>query len=275
MTETDREVSGQSTYAVERDQRQQRFIEIRRRDAVQQEPIAAIAYAGPTGYRTYAPPHRFVGTDARTYLVKPRAQEGLGAELIAGRIGAFLGIAAETIVMEIGAASLPRNGSLDHFSGPQLAMRELEPVFNNEELVAYGMSPLRDQVDWDSWSLVLCFQSWLYVRDAQAVLRWTDGKVFSVDHGNCFFELAKGPTTGVVAPSLHSVSGTRFDASRLHAAVREIELIPEQILLELVSNVPDGDNWRMPIERRLRIAEWLLRRQPSVRDVLPRRSAIS
>jgi len=192
----------------------------------------------------------------------------MGAELIADRFGSYVGVAPDTTVLDIGAAAVPRDHSLDHLVGLRRGSIELDDVFNDDELRLIGTSLRPSQINWKSWALVVCFQTWLYIRDPQAVLRMTDGRIFSVDHGNCFGELANGPPTGLVVPALLGVSGVAFDASELDLAIRVIEEIPELTILAMVAGIPDGPEWRIPMERRVRVAEWLLMRQPGLRRVI-------
>jgi hypothetical protein len=230
--------------------------------------VEAAAYLGSAGYRTYAGPQRFAGRDGITYRVKYRAQEGHGAEFIANRIGSSLGIAPSTSVISVSPAALPRDRQLSHLEGLQLGSAELEQVFNHDELIAYGVQLEPSMVEWDSWALVVCFQTWLYVRDPQAVIRMTDGKCFSVDHGNCFGELPKGPPSAIVVPALNGVSGVQFDSGAVDRAVSAIEAIPEQAIIAMVAGVPDAIGWRMSIAREFGIAQFLLNRQSRLREVM-------
>jgi hypothetical protein len=248
--------------------RDQRFYTLRRLHAVGPQIIEAAAYLGSAGYRTYAGPQRFLGRDGRTYRVKSRAQEGHGAEFTANRFGSYLGVAPDSTVLSIDAAALPRNGSIDHLKGLQLGSIELDGVLNNDELAAFDVRLTPSQVDWDSWALVVCLQTWIYVRDPQAVIRIADGKCFSIDHGYAFSDLSKGPPSAVVVPPLRGVSDVAFSTSALEKAIREVEGISEDSILAMVTGSPEGANWRMSIEREFRTADFMLDRQPRLREVL-------
>lgn len=134
---------------------------------------------------------------------------------------------------------------------------------------ALAFAPDPSKVDWNSWARVVAFQTWLYAGDPQAVIRATDGKIFSVDHGDCFRELAPGRPTGLIVPNLYGISGTQFDATAVALAVDAIESITEQDLVMAAAGIPGDDpGWRMSIERRVRVIEWLMDRQPGVREVM-------
>ncbi len=250
------------------EERGRRLLEIRRQQSAGAQTVAAAGYLGRTGYRTYASPYRFVGDDGVRYRVKMRAQQGLGVELVIGRLGAYFGVSPETTVLEIGAGAVPDDHSVDYLIGRQVASVEIDDVMNDDELRSYGVELRPDQVDWLSWAQVVAFQTWIYAQDPQAMIRLSDGRVFSIDHGNCLAALPKGPLTGLVVPRLHGVSNTAFPAHCVAQAVGEIETMTEESILAIVAGVPEDPGWRMPIERQLRTAEWLLSRQPDLREVM-------
>jgi hypothetical protein len=255
-----------TTLAVE--ERGRRMLEIRRQQSAGIRTVAAAGYLGRTGYRTYASPYRFVGDDGIRYRVKMRAQQGLGVELVIGRLGAYFGIAPETTVLEIGPGAVPDDHSVDYLIGRQVASVEIDDVMNDDELRSYGVELKPEQIDWLSWAQVVCFQTWIYAQDPQAMIRLSDGKVFSIDHGNCLSALPKGPLTGLVVPRLHGATNTSFPSTHVAKAVQEIERMTEASILAIVAGVPDDPGWRMPIERQLKTAEWLLSRQPDLREVM-------
>jgi len=248
--------------------RGERFVKLRQLDAQNNTTTKAAAYLGPSGYLTYSPPHRFAGLDGIPYMVKTRAQGGKGAELIAGRLGSYLGIAPRTTVLEVGAAALPSDHSIDHLRGLHIATELLDSVMNSSELRAVDIRLAPNQIDWASWAQVVCYQTWLFVGDPQAVIRMTDGKVFSIDHGKCFEQLLKGPPTSITVPDLPGASGVAFPDVHIVEAVEKIEAVPADAILAMVAGVPDEPGWRLGIEARLRVAEWLIKRQPRLREVM-------
>src|SRR3954453_12471014 len=70
-------------------------------DADGEDPVLAIKYdrAPPGG--SLATPHAFVCADGKTYWVKRNAQEGLVAELIAGRLGRLVDAAPMAHIVEV------------------------------------------------------------------------------------------------------------------------------------------------------------------------------
>jgi hypothetical protein len=60
-----------------------------RLDAQGVEQLLALAYAGPPRAGSHSTPHAFVCSDGKTYWVKRSAQQGLVAELVAGRVAAL------------------------------------------------------------------------------------------------------------------------------------------------------------------------------------------
>jgi hypothetical protein len=245
----------------------ERFVELRRLDSAGPDVVEAAGYLGSAGYRTYAGPQRFVGRDGRVYRVKSRAQEGNGAELIANRLASFLGIAPATTILSIGPTALPKDHTLDALAGLRVAAEEIESALNNEELLAFGVQLLPGHVDWPSWALLVCFQTWLHVKDQQAIIRMTDGKCFSVDHGNCFGDLRNGAPS-LVVPPLAGVAGVPVPLDIVDQALSIIESVTEPAILTMSANVPDEPGWRMPIERRLAVAEFLIKRQQRVREAV-------
>lgn len=59
-----------------------------------------------------------------------------------------------------------------------------------------------------------------------------------------------------------------FPAAHVAEAVEKIEAIPAETILTMVAGVPDEPGWRLGIEARLRVAEWLMKRQPRLREVM-------
>jgi hypothetical protein len=244
------------------------LVGLRVADSAAPGPARSLSYVGPTGYRTYSPPHRFVDDKGRIVLVKARAQQGLGAEAFANKLAHMLDAGPESFIIDIGAGTVPDDGRLNHLVGLKVATVELEGIVNHEQLVRLGFFPDPEKVDWDSWARVVAFHTWIYAGDPQAVFRVSDGRVFSVDHGACFRELLRGGPAGVIVPELHGVVGVPFDRRAVANALDAIEAITESDIVAAAGGIPDGPDWRMPIDRRLRIVDWLLNRQIGVREVV-------
>jgi hypothetical protein len=251
-----------------RSRRGRLLVSLRIAEASVTEPIRAVTYLGPSGFRTFSAPHRFIGADGRIYLVKQRAQQGLGAEAFANALAEQLQVGPEAAVVEIGPGVLPTDGRLSYMVGQRVATVELDDVLNHQQLLKLGYTPDPAKVDWPSWVRTIAFHTWIYAGDPQAVLRVTDGRIFSIDHGDCFRELLRGGPTGLIVPALYGVAGVSFDQSYLSGAIDTVEDVSESDLVRMAARIPDGPGWRMPIERKIRLIEWLLDRQPGVREVI-------
>ena len=79
--------------------------------------LEAITYAGVLPTSTHARPTKFVCADGRTYWAKGRAQRGLVAELIAGRLGALVGASPIARIINVPPQALPASGEADHLQG--------------------------------------------------------------------------------------------------------------------------------------------------------------
>ena len=141
--------------------------------------------------------------------------------------------------------------------------RELSPLMASGQFQAGAIDPA-------TRARVVAFQTWIGVGDSQVLISLTDGKVLSIDHGECF-----GNVDDLVSPPalvLTDIPGIAPDVGRdsVHviAAVERIEAITEANLVEAVSQIPAGSNWSAPSDRRLSIAKWLLARRDSLRPVL-------
>src|SRR5712691_9442470 len=79
--------------------------------------LDAITHSRPPPAGSHASPHEFVAIDGRTYWNKRNAQQGLVAELVAGRLGAQTGAAPMARVVRTTPEVMPHDGSANHLLG--------------------------------------------------------------------------------------------------------------------------------------------------------------
>jgi hypothetical protein len=152
--------------------------------------------------------------------------------------------------------------------GLQVATREIPDAFNNATLRALDFRVDEDKIDWASWATVVAFQTWIYAGDPQAILSFADGRIYSIDHGDCFRDLPSGPLTGVVIPPLYAIDRHHLDRRIVREAVRRVESLAPEAILNAICGIPEGGAWRMPIARRAKVYGWLERRKAGVRGAL-------
>jgi hypothetical protein len=242
-------------------------------------PLLALAYGRAPKNPSYAYPHAFVCSDGRTYWVKrfrygsqpgaaePGAQEGLIAELVAGRLGAALGAAAAAQVIEVPSAVLLPDGSTAHLEGigvgsaDQSAMENLR--YLGQQVPGGALQP--DRLNEQSVARVIAFQSWIGADDTQIMVDLRTGHVLSVDHGayNAFSSSDPQP---VVAPGLPPDFAQ--SASIIEPEIQRIEALSDEEVLRATAQMPDAPEWRADSSRRLTLAESLALRRDRLRHAL-------
>ena len=105
--------------------------------------------------------------------------------------------------------------------------------------------------------------------DAQVLVRLTDGSVMTIDHGACFETTA---TFSEPTPVVTSIPGVAPDLGKdllsVEDALKRIERVTDDDLIEASAQVPLGVPWRSPVTRRMEIAEWLAHRRDCLRGVM-------
>lgn len=220
---------------------------------------------------THSNPHTFVGIDGKTYWIKGRVQQGLVAELIAGRLTSRLGVGPAARILRVLPTVLAAASAPAELEGIVCGSEDAADTVNARELsqfIADGtFAP--NLVDASSRARVIAFHSWLGMGDAQVLVRLTDGTVFSIDHGDCFGDVATlvDPTPIVVdIPGVDAAVGK--DRSLIRSAVQRIERLTDREILDAVAGIPGGDPWRSPVERRHGIACWLGHRRDRLGGVM-------
>ncbi len=104
---------------------------------------------------THARPHTFVCIDGKTYWVKGNAQQGLVAELIAGRLAAMVGAGPPARIVRVTPAVLPATGEAAHLEGIVVGSedqpgtvnaRDLEPFVRNGTFQPGAVDPAARRV---------------------------------------------------------------------------------------------------------------------------------
>jgi hypothetical protein len=249
-------------------------------DAEGYTSLLAVAYDRAPRHGSFAYPHAFVCSDGRTYWVKrfqhgpfsagdlaPGAQHGLVAELVAGRLGGGLGVAAVAEIVEVPTAALRRDGGTAHLEGVGVGSADQVGMENLRNLgdVMPGDRLEPGMLDESSVAGVIAFQSWIGADDTQAMIDLRSGRVLSVDHGALSAFSSRTPQV-VVAPHLPEGFGSRRSA--LGPAIDRIEALTDEDLLRAVSQVPSGPEWRASLERRLGLAESLALRRDGLREAM-------
>jgi hypothetical protein len=246
------------------------LVDLQARDAGGWTAIRALSHDRAPPTQSLAAPHAFVCSDGRTYWVKSRAQQGLVAELVAGRLAGALVAGPSARVIEVPSAALPQDGSAAHLAGTGVGTEDFRDNVNSRDIAPFVQSGAFDpkKLDTASRAAVVVFQSWIGAGDAQVLLNLTTGRVSSIDHGECFGNLAQSAPTPVVT----DIPGVDADVGRdrkfVEASVGRAEAISDEDLLDAVARVPNVGEWRADENRRLQIAQWLASRRDELRKVM-------
>ena len=240
------------------------------RDARGYTVLEGITYGGRKSLNTASKPCSVVAIDGKTYWVKAEVQQGLVAELVAGRLADKLHCGPPVRVLRVTPGVLSSEPDCAHLEGIVFGSREVPASENGRDLghlLADGrFAP--GVIDEAARARVGVFQTWVGADDAQVLVGFRDGGIWSIDHGAVFGAL----TGGDPVPTVTSVPGVGDDVGRrmgdLMAAVAAVEELTEADFVDAVSGIPYGDPWRSLVERRVEIVDYLLRRRRSLRDVI-------
>lgn len=243
--------------------------DLRSRDEADFEPLYAITYVetDPTGTSTN--PRPFICSDGKTYWLKGEAQQGLVAELIAGRLAAQLDVGPVAAIVRVPSAALPEDGSADRVKGVVVGIKD-EPNCENARNLGALLGTQFDpaQIDQASRGHTVVFQTWLGVSDSQVLVSLGTGRVFSFDHGDVFGTLDPPQDPSLIVTDIPGVDA-QVGRSREHVEemVSRVESLLDSELLEAVARVPDGAAWNSGLDRRLQIARFLRHRRDRIRVV--------
>lgn len=102
--------------------------------------LEAIAHAGLSSMSTHARPNAFICIDGRTYWLKGNAQQGLVAELIAGRLAKKVGAGPGTRIIRVTHEALPPGGAADHVEGIVVGSEDERETVNARDLQPFVAS---------------------------------------------------------------------------------------------------------------------------------------
>jgi hypothetical protein len=241
-------------------------------DARGYEVLDALTY-GRQRSPTFSQACTFVCVDSKTYWVKASAQQGLVAELIAGRLAALTGAGPAARIIRVPPEARPADGSADHLSGVIVGSEDERNTVNARDLQPLlGSGQFNPGlVDAGSRALVVAFQTWIGVDDTQVLINMKTGQVRSIDHGACFGSTGQlTPPTLIALPIPGVADDVGRDQASVENAVTRIESVTDRQLIEVVTRIPVGDPWRGPSDRRLEIANWLAFRRDQLREVMRR-----
>lgn len=233
------------------------------------DPLRALKHDRAPPAASHASPHAFVCSDGRTYWIKRSAQDGLIAELVAGRLGALVDAAPTAAPVVVHPQALPVDGSANHLVGVGVGIAD-EPAMENfrhitDKAPDGNLDPRR--LDVGSVARVIAFQSWIGAGDTQILVDLRTGRLLSIDHG----ALAAASSLNS-APVIVIAPGIPGDVGRSSALMRpvleRIENVTDEDLLRAVAGAPDDAQWQAGADRRLAIAESLALRRDALREVI-------
>lgn len=237
------------------------------------EALTAASFAdrARSSPNTHARPGAYVCIDGGTYWLKASAQQGLVAELITGRLAALVGAGPVARIIRLTEAAIA-DDSERHLLGVVMGSEDRPGMVNAKDLAPL---PAADGdsarlIDPRTRALVVAFQTWLDLGDAQVLVGMTDGRVLSIDHGDCFGSLTHPAVAS--APRIADIPGVKpevgRDASHVLPALAKIEAVTDDEILRAVTQIPSGDAWRSPADKRLAIGRWVAERRDALRGVM-------
>lgn len=226
--------------------------------------LVALTWAGFAPVETTSKPAKLICSDGHAYWVKSSVQDGLIAELVAGRIAAYLnaGPDANVIIVDeaLGAYLTPPD------SGYMVGIRDVSDAVNARDVHTLGVPHLLGMIDGASMARVIAFQTWLGILDNQLMIL-PDGTVVSIDHGACFDERSMlNPMMVRFVPGVYF--GVAKKREYLEPVIRQIEAFTIDNLITAVSRVPEDVRWNSSPDRCVKIIRFLEARKTQVRAVL-------
>ena len=174
-------------------------------------------------------------------------------------------------IIRVPREALPAGGTAAHLEGVGVGMLDQPDTENARDLgpllAANQFDP--GTVNGPSRALVVVFQTWLGVNDGQVLINLRDGKVSSIDHGDCFGQTSNLADPVLIITSIPGVdAAVGKDKAAVEIAVNRVEEVTDKDLLEAVSRVPGGEPWKGSVARRVEIAHWLAHRRGRLREVM-------
>lgn len=241
-------------------------------DAQGYEQIDAVAAAPRFAHSaSLANPKAFICTDGTTYWLKKDAQYGLMSELVGCRLAAIVGAGPSAKIINVPPEALPNDGSAARWQGLAVGVEDRPDTVNSkdlQQLINVGQAQAGRIVAADR-ALVVSFQTWIGVDDAQLLVSLTTGTLMSIDYGACFnpaVELTDPVLVIAHIPGIDDAIGR--DAGHIRSAVDRIEAVTDQDILEALARMPTDSVWQSTIERRLAVGRWLCHRRARLRGVM-------
>ena len=227
-------------------------------------PLMALTWAGFAPVETAFRPAKLICSDGNAYWVKSDVQDGLIAELVAGRIAACLGAGPDANVIFV-------DESLGSYLTPPafgyaVGIQDVSNAVNARDVHTLGVPHLLGMLDGASMARVVAFQTWLGILDNQLMIL-PDGRVVSIDHGACFDDRSMlNPMTVRVVPGVYY--GVAKNQEFLEPVISQIEAFSMDKLITAASRVPDEPRWNGSFDRCVKIVNFLDARKSQVRAVL-------
>lgn len=208
------------------------------------------------------------GVKGGVFWLKNKAQQGFCAELIPARLARLLGVGPEGAAVQVAAEAVePQDDATHLVDRVVFGSREIMNTENSKTLQNL-MDFAPERIDHASWARVTAFRTWVGAGDPQCLVGLSDGRVHTIDHGDCFADLT-APSD--IDPARHTpqLKGLALDRKvqrdPLMSTVDAIGTFSNDDLASAVSRIPQEDGWNAEFERRVQIADWLGQR----RDRLP------
>jgi hypothetical protein len=232
-------------------------------DQVVLSPLLAIEDKGNAAIGSFATPRKFLCSDAHLYWVKWQSQHGLVTELIAGRLASLLGAGPKAEIINIPPGIFNLSGNDINFEGLVVGSQDI-PNTENARYISQHLSANQIPLDIPSLCRVIGFQTWLGVSDQQALIELTNGRVFSIDHGDVFSDAQMRRDFNVVLIPQLQINLVKIPLY-IYNVIGDIENIADNVILNIVSKVPDEPRWDSSRPRRFGIFDWLRNRRDNIR----------
>jgi hypothetical protein len=218
--------------------------ELERLDARGYVVVDAVTYVVRDYESSLANPRAFVCADGITYWLKSSAQQGLAAELIAGRLAARVSMGPIARIIRVAQEALPPDGTADHLQGLVVGSMDVKDSVNGRELHKFlppGGSFDPRKVDAASRAGVVVFQTWIGASDSQVLVELTTGRIHSIDHGDCFGSLASPEPLEVVVTDIPGIPADIGRTKKLVLpALERIEAVTDAYIIEALAGLPSA-----------------------------------
>jgi hypothetical protein len=209
-----------------------------------------------------------------TLWVKAKAQNGLSAELVTGRVGEQLGVAPGASVVLVPRAALASDGTSNHLEGLNVGTFEIVGSVNGRHLADLNPNFDAALLDPESWAKASVFQTFVESGDTQVLIEVSNGRIWSIDHGDALSSayLSQPPATVSLTQRDVEIMNQRVDMVAQGPAalemVEQIEGLSDDDLLEAVVGIPEGGSWGSSEETRFNLWQALKTNRSLIRQVI-------